>query len=549
MILSGMALNISFLLKKYTVFVPALLLLLVSGGARGATDYPAPVADAGGEGAATCTGAEASRPVIAGAIAALEASVDLRALWNSPVRLAELEDQLEALVLDGLEPRDYGLAQVQGWRRALATGEVLTPCRARQVTGYFLAALHDLYFGRVDPEAAGLVWYSGHGRETPRANILAELGRSAEIGGIKNAFVRARPVLADYHQLREHYQVALQQYPARWTRVADGPLLRPGQADERVAALQRRLREGGYLAADGASKADAGGDGHYSPELRDAVLAFQADHSLKEDGLVGPDTLMALNRQPAYRRAQLRANLERLRWFARDLHPTMVLVEIAGARVSFFRDSVRAFHARAQAGLPGRETPALSSRVSHVTMNPTWTVPPTILRNDILPAVRQDVGYLAEKRIRVFDRQGVELDPQSVDWHSPGAVILRQDAGPGAALGRVAIRFANPFAVYLHDTPNQRLFETSSRFYSSGCVRVENAMTLTDLLFEGAAPAVISRVEGLKRSGVTADVHLPTPVPLLMVYWTAVVDAAGELTFRPDVYGRDATLTTLLDRS
>ena len=549
MILSGMALNTSFLLKKHTVFIPALLLLLVSGTVCGASDYPAPVADAGGEGGASCTGVEISRPEIADAVASLAESLDLRALWDSPERLAELENQLEELVLDGLEPRHYGLAQIQGWRRALAAGELSNRCWTRHVTAYFLAALNDLYFGRVDPEATGLVWYTSHDRETSAATILAELGRSAEVGGIKEAFVRARPALADYRKLREHYRIALHQYPAHWTRVADGPLLRPGQADERVAALRRRLREGGYLEAGDTPESNAGANGHYSAELRDAVVAFQADHSLKEDGLVGPDTLAALNRQPAYRRSQLRANLERLRWFARDLQPTMVLVEIAGARVSFFRDSVRTFQARAQAGLPGRETPTLSSRISHVTMNPTWTVPPTILRNDILPAVREDVGYLAEKRIRVFNRQGEELDPQSVDWRNPGAVTLRQDAGPGAALGRVAIRFANPFAVYLHDTPNQRLFETSSRFYSSGCVRVENAMTLTDLLFEGAAPAVISRVEGLKQSGVTANVHLPTPVPLLMVYWTAVVDPAGELKFRPDVYGRDTRLTTLLDRS
>ena len=180
-------------------------------------------------------------------------------------------------------------------------------------------------------------------------------------------------------------------------------------------------------------------------------------------------------------------------------------------------------------------------------MNPTWTVPPTILRNDILPAVREDIGYLERKNIRVLDYRGNELDPRTIDWHDPGRIILRQDAGPEAALGRAAIRFPNPFAVYLHDTPNRHLFETSGRFYSSGCVRVEHAVTLAELFFADASPERREEFERALASGKTINVSLPEPLPLLMFYWTAYANEAGVVSFRPDIYDRDRKLINLLE--
>ena len=130
-------------------------------------------------------------------------------------------------------------------------------------------------------------------------------------------------------------------------------------------------------------------------------------------------------------------------------------------------------------------TPPLKSQITRLTLNPTWTVPPTILQQDKLPLIREDAGYLARHGMRVLDAQGNDLDPASIDWHAPRNIMLRQEAGPANPLGQVAIRFANPFSVYLHDTPSKPLFDLSQRALSSGCVRVEVALQLVDLLRDG----------------------------------------------------------------
>jgi len=144
----------------------------------------------------------------------------------------------------------------------------------------------------------------------------------------------------------------------------------------------------------------------------------------------------------------------------------------------------------------------------------------------------------------VLDRQGNRLDPATVDWHNPGGIMLRQDAGPENPLGRVAIRFANPFSVYLHDTPSQALFARAGRTTSSGCVRVQDAMHLVDLLLQDGER---ERVAELLESGRTHEYRLARPTPILMAYWTAEAQEDGELFFHPDIYHHDAALLRALE--
>lgn len=279
---------------------------------------------------------------------------------------------------------------------------------------------------------------------------------------------------------------------------------------------------------------------------------FQARNNLDVDGVLGPATLAAMNVIPAARMDQLRVNLERFRWLAREMEPTLLLVDIAGAHLTFYRDGQALWQTRTQVGRAARPTPLLKSAITHITLNPTWTVPPTILREDKLPHIQRDPGYLANHGLRVLDASGKELNPRRVDWNNPGGVMLRQDPGPQNPLGQVAIRFANPFSVYLHDTPSQQLFAKETRTLSSGCVRVEKAMQLTDLLLSEATPAERERIAQILASRETRNVKLPRPVPILLAYWTAQVDEDGELVFKADIYGHDEKILDALkgqDRS
>ncbi|GIX31039.1 MAG: hypothetical protein KatS3mg124_1511 [Porticoccaceae bacterium] len=452
--------------------------------------------------------------------------------WRAGEVLAALVAALEGLADDGLDPEAYGA----GLLRAAPPGD---PCTARLATRALLAALADLSWGRVDPARHGLVWYAPGTRAEPDPEALLALARRAFAEGFPAALAAARPALPSYRHLRRALAQARAEWPARWPAVPPGPTLRLGDRGARVAALRARL------AAEGLLPATAADPGHFDASLVEAVANFQRLHGLEDDGVVGPKTLVALNESPGERIARLRVNLERLRWFARDWREPAVLVDIAGAVVSYVAGGEVRFLARAQAGRPDRPTPPLVSRITRLTVNPAWTVPPTILYRDVLPAVRRDPGYLARHRLRVFDGEGREVDPAAVDWRRPGALVLRQDPGPHNALGRVAIRFPNPFAVYLHDTPNRHLFATSARFYSSGCVRVEGAVELARHLLAGDSER--ARFARLLASGRTAEIPLARPVHLVIAYWTALANEAGVVTTRPDVYQRDARLLALLE--
>jgi murein L,D-transpeptidase YcbB/YkuD len=306
-----------------------------------------------------------------------------------------------------------------------------------------------------------------------------------------------------------------------------------------VPALRARLRAEDY---------DAGTDSgeHYQGALVEAVRAFQRDNRLAADGVVGAATLAVLNVPAATRVGQLRVNLERLRWFAREREAGFVLVDVAGAAIAYFRDGEPVWHTRAQVGRPERATPLLKSEITHFTFNPTWTVPPTILREDKLPLIRRDPSYLERNRMRVIGPDGRVIPPAGVDWSRPGGVMLRQDAGPDNALGQVAIRFPNPFAVYLHDTPSRNLFAREQRTTSSGCVRVENALELVGLLSADGGGPDADTVASILASRRTRHVTLARPMPILIAYWTAAVGSDGRVTFRPDIYGLDPLLLQAL---
>ncbi|MCQ4347926.1 L,D-transpeptidase family protein [Pseudomonas stutzeri] len=472
---------------------------------------------------------------------------DFAPLWRSGGRLAELLGQLEQLEDDGLDPASYQLASLHRLGRQPNGRAAHAECADLLASHAYLEALGHLAWGRLERAAVEPLWHSPQVRPAPRPTLPTPEAAQG-LDDLPATFAAARPQTAAYRDLRRAWAELRRQPLPAWEPIAAGPLLRPGRSDPRVPLLERRLAAEGYLgeSALASRRAEARGE-RYDPLLVDAVEAFQRRHLLQPDGVVGPATLAELNAAPAARRAQVRVNLERLRWLARELEPDMVLVDVAGARIAFRRAGETIWQARTQVGRAERPTPLLKSRISHLTLNPTWTVPPTILREDKLPEIRRDLGFLARNDLRVLDYQGNTLDPQLVDWSNPRGVLLRQEAGPKNPLGRVAIRFPNPFSVYLHDTPSQYLFDRLPRVFSSGCVRVEQVMRLLDFLLEEASPSQRARFEEQLASGVTRDFGLPRPMPILLAYWTAEADADGRLRFRPDIYRHDPRILAALD--
>ncbi|WP_203230137.1 L,D-transpeptidase family protein [Azotobacter chroococcum] len=479
------------------------------------------------------------------ALTAFYRQLDYQRVWTADARLERLLEQLAQLVDDGLDPANYQLATLRRLADDPAGHPQRSACTDVLATHAYLQALRHLAYGQLDQTQAEPLWRSSNSR-APAPPALFPTFAVTRLDDLPAAFAAARPDFEPYLALRRAHAALRQNPPRNWRRVPAGDLLRPGMADERVPLLERRLADEGYLTETARSGPD---QQRYTPRLVEAVKRFQARHFLEDDGVIGPATLAELNVTPAARLEQVRVNLERFRWLAREMEPTLLLVDVAGAQLTLFRDRQARWQTRTQVGRPARPTPLLKSQVTHLTLNPTWTIPPTILREDKLPQIQRNIGFLASQNLKVIDYQGNEVNPRSVDWHNPSGIMLRQEPGPHNPLGQIAIRFPNPFSVYLHDTPSQHLFAKETRTLSSGCVRVERAMQLTDLLLEGASPAERQRFEELLASGKTRNLNLPRPVPILLAYWTAQVDDSGQLTFRPDIYAHDEKVLAALQAS
>jgi murein L,D-transpeptidase YcbB/YkuD len=457
---------------------------------------------------------------------------DGRPAWPNQEQLEQLREQIAQLADDGLQPQEYPLPSQIGEGPSEQRG-----CADLLTSHSYLQALLHLRRGRLLQQQLEPLW---HAADLTRPDpLLATLSLALlHLEAPAQAFTSARPSTPEYQRLRVAYAQRRQQPLASWTVLPDGPLLRPEREDKRLPTLRARLAAEGYLAETTDDPSTL-----FDPATVAALQRFQTDHGLKADGLLGAASLAELNLDGQTRRDQLRANLERLRWLADDMHSSEVMINVAAAELLLVRQGQLLWRTRTQVGRPARQTPLLASRIARLTLNPTWTVPPTILREDKLPSIREDLAYLEQHQLSVLDHDGNVLDPQNVDWDNPGAILLRQAAGSQNPLGRVALRFANPFSVYLHDTPSQQLFDKAPRAFSSGCVRVE---AVDNLLAWLLSPEELSDVHARIATGATVEYRLPRAAPLLIAYWTVEATDAGQLRYAPDIYGWDARLIAAL---
>ncbi|WP_339409005.1 L,D-transpeptidase family protein [Pseudomonas sp. EA_35y_Pfl2_R5] len=466
---------------------------------------------------------------------AFYAQRDGQPVWQNSEQLLQLREQLAQLADDGLQPSDYALPNLvaESFAEQRDCAELLT-------SHSYLQALLHLRRGRLLQQRLEPLWQAP-GQTNPDPQLATLSLALLYVHMPAAAFASARPATVQYQRLRSAYAQQRLQPLQEWATLASGPQLKPGGKDSRLPELRARLIAQGYLAAP---LADLGNT--YDLATQSALENFQRDHSLNPDGILGPASLSELNISPQLRREQLRVNLERLRWLADTMGDAEVLINVAAAEVQVRRNNQLLWRTRTQVGRAERQTPLLASSIVRLTLNPTWTVPPTILREDKLPAIRDDIGYLERQQMSVFDRDGNLLDPHSIDWENPGPIRLRQSAGSHNPLGRVAVRFDNPFAVYLHDTPSQQLFSKAPRAFSSGCVRVEAVDTLLAWLL---TPDELSSVQTRIASGETQQYRLQRPAPLLIAYWTVEATKDGALRYYPDIYARDARLVKALTPS
>ena len=325
-----------------------------------------------------------------------------------------------------------------------------------------------------------------------------------------------------------------------WPSVPADMELKMGVSDPRVVELRRRLISSGDLRQMG------GDPSAFDSYVQAAVKQFQERHGLPGDGVVGAGTLQALNVPAFVRLQQLQANVERIKAMGLP-NERYIMVNVPGAQIEVVENGAVVSRHIAVVGKVDRQTPLLSSKVHEIRFNPFWTVPASIIKKDLIPKMQKEPGYLADKRIRIYNQQGVELQPEQVNWYTDEAVdyMFRQDPGDQNSLGFVKLQFHNPYDVYLHDTPAKNLFGSDYRFESSGCVRVFNvrelvAWVLRDTGYNRA------RVDETIRSGERLDVQVTNPPAIYTVYFTAWTTGDGLVHFRDDIYGLDSQGTVAL---
>ena len=294
----------------------------------------------------------------------------------------------------------------------------------------------------------------------------------------------------------------------------------------------------------------------FDEALEMAVRRFQRRHGLTDDGVVGQDTLAALNVPIEMRIRQIELNMERWRWIPHDLGKRHLLVNIPDYKMSVVENSEIRMDMRIIVGKDYTATPVFSGSIQYMEVNPFWNIPHGISVEEILPKIRENPEYLANQKIRVFENwreNAPEIAPGTVDWNEVDdrgfSFKLRQDPGPLNPLGRVKFIFPNKFAVYLHDTPTRGLFQSTTRGFSHGCIRVEKPLNLAAALLRDDIRHSSEKILVAIESGVRETIPLREPMPVHILYWTAWVDDGGTIQFRKDIYARDNPLDLALKES
>ena len=356
---------------------------------------------------------------------------------------------------------------------------------------------------------------------------------------------RTEQALQIYRKLAEHDGEHVLTVPRK--------SIEPGGAYEDTPLVARILKRAGDLAADAP---DPERPNLYDKTLSEAVKKFQRRHGLEPDGKLGKGTIAQLSVPLSQRVRQLELSLERWRWVPHEYSRPPIIVNIPEFLLTAFTDSLgiglemRVVVGKAQA----HETPVFSGDLRTVVFHPYWNVPPSIQAKELVPKIAKDRAYLGHNGYEVVNSRNEvvasgEVDDATLKKLRAGQLALRQTPGSGNALGPIKFLFPNDHNVYLHGTPAQALFSRSRRDFSHGCVRLEKPAVLAEWVLQDKPQWTPARIADAMRAAKTQEVALGNPIPVLIVYATAVVREDGEIRFFDDIYGLDEDLKEALATS
>lgn len=470
------------------------------------------------------------------ALAEFYKSRDYDALWTGAddrARRAALLKALDAAQLHGLP-----VSRHDGDRLARMFRAARTPRDVGQVeveaSRMFLQYARDIQTGVLDPSTVD----DGIKRRPKRRDRLAQI--TAFSKSTPDAYLRSLiPSSIEYNRLlAEKLRLEKIVGDGGWGAEVPGGKLEPGDSGPRVVALRNRLVRMGYMARSAVTVYDAA--------VQRAVQLFQQDHGLFSDGVVGEDTMAAINRPALLRLQQVIVAMERERWLGADRGRRHVLVNIPDFHARLVEDGKVVFMTRSVVGLNShdRRTPEFSDTMEHMIINPTWHVPRSIAVKEYLPMMKENPN--AAGHLRLYDASGRVVNRNAVDFTrlTPGnfPFDLKQPPSRSNALGLVKFMFPNRYNIYLHDTPQKSLFLREERDFSHGCVRLNDPFEFAYELLAGQQADPVGYFQSLLATGRETQVNLENPLPVHLIYRTAFTRAKGRVQYRNDIYGRDARI-------
>ncbi|AOS84461.1 peptidoglycan-binding protein [Chlorobaculum limnaeum] len=494
-------------------------------------------------------------------------ALDYRAAWTNRRAIERLVEVIGESADDGLKPSDYHYDEIRGFVENTPESPALKARADLLMTDAIFTLLSHMRSGKVMPRSLDPNWNipaPKPGLNHDQTLMMAVMGGKFPemISSLRRSspgYLPMRKALARYRKIAED---------GGWQAVYQGPTIeKVGQVDRRMPIIRQRLIVSGDLSPDAplpkidALPADSSASGAapaplippdqvYTQDLFDAVMAFQKRHGLSVDGIIGIETLNAMNYPAELRADQIRVNLERERWHSGIFGRTYVMVNIPAFTVEYVQDNVVRWNSRVIVGKPETQTPVFSAQIQSVIYNPQWVIPSGILAKEAIPAIRKDVGYLSKHRLTVVDSKGKPVDPSRVNWYGKGGFPYRlvQASGDDGSLGRIKFNMPNRFTVYMHDTPTKPLFERARRAYSHGCVRVDRPFELAELLLRNQETWSLPKIQAAINTGRTRTVPVPVKVPVFFLYQTVFADG-GKVSFRDDIYDRDKELLGALNSS
>ena len=467
-------------------------------------------------------------------------------------RAYEMRYEIQQARFDGLNPEDYHLSVINHYfdkmeRQVEAITNLEWASIDLLLTDAYIMLSSHLYLGKVNPENLKTAWNIQ--RSAPELRIDERLEKALQEENIRKSMEELYPSFTIYKKMRDglrelydFHSKNLNDSDISWKALKLDKSIKQEEVHNLVPEIRKRLIFWNFL-----EPYTFENEKLYDSTMEIGVKKIQVRHGMVPDGIIGQGTVQGLNQSPEDLIKTASVNLERLRWLPDDIKELeLILVNTANFQLDYIQRRDTVLSSRVIVGKSYHSTPQFNAEMSYIVFSPTWTVPNSITRNEIIPAIRKNPNYLARNNMKVLTSSGTEVSPSSIDWAKVNPrtfpYIIRQEPGQNNSLGLVKFMFPNKYSVYIHDTPARSLFEREDRALSHGCIRIQKPFELAKMLLSFDPNWTDEKIKEAMHLSKEKIVMLDRKIPVVVLYLTYWADSKGDYYFRRDLYSRDTEI-------